>query len=391
MLEYEGREQSLVKHFILRKYLERFAHIIFSWKTGITYVDCFSGPWNVRAEDLSDSSFAIAIQELRKARDTWIAKRPNIRIRCFFLEKDRTAYSQLASFAAQACDAEVHTKNAKLEDSVTDILNFVDRGGAGSFPFFLIDPTGWTGFELDVIEPLLKRTPGEVLVNLMTSFVRRFIKSPDPETQRSFERTFGPYRPSLAALQGLSEQDLDDAIVEAYSNLVGETGRFAYVCNAIVLHPDIDSTHFRLVYGTRHLKGVEVFKQAEQAAMPVQEDVRARLRGKRTETEGGLLFSPESMGRPQHYQGLRERYLRLSRRVTAESINSQAELPYDSVYALALKCPLVWEADLREWLADWRDHIAIVGLKARQRVPRHSQGVRVVRRSLIPGQHAERE
>lgn len=40
---YEGREQTLVKHLILGKYLERFAIIIgFNWAS-ITYVDCFSG------------------------------------------------------------------------------------------------------------------------------------------------------------------------------------------------------------------------------------------------------------------------------------------------------------------------------------------------------------
>ena len=58
---YVGREQTLVKHFILRKYLERFAHIIFTRWRSITYVDCFAGPWNSKSNNLKDSSFAIAI------------------------------------------------------------------------------------------------------------------------------------------------------------------------------------------------------------------------------------------------------------------------------------------------------------------------------------------
>lgn len=53
---YAGREQTLVKHLILGKYLERFAHIIGSHWNSITYVDCFSGPWNVKSDNLSDSS-----------------------------------------------------------------------------------------------------------------------------------------------------------------------------------------------------------------------------------------------------------------------------------------------------------------------------------------------
>jgi hypothetical protein len=60
---YAGREQTQVKHFVLQKYLERFAHIIgFRWRA-ITYVDCFSGPWNVGSDELEDSSFAIAYDD----------------------------------------------------------------------------------------------------------------------------------------------------------------------------------------------------------------------------------------------------------------------------------------------------------------------------------------
>lgn len=40
---YRGREQTLVKHFILRQYLKRFAHIVGSHWDSITYVDCFAG------------------------------------------------------------------------------------------------------------------------------------------------------------------------------------------------------------------------------------------------------------------------------------------------------------------------------------------------------------
>jgi hypothetical protein len=40
---YDRREQTGVKHFILRHYLERFAHIVGSHWESITYVDGFAG------------------------------------------------------------------------------------------------------------------------------------------------------------------------------------------------------------------------------------------------------------------------------------------------------------------------------------------------------------
>jgi three-Cys-motif partner protein len=377
---YAGREQSQVKHFIIGKYLQRFAHIIFTWKSAITYVDCFSGPWMVQAQDLADSSFAIALRELRAARETLQERHTNRRIRAYFLEKDKVSYAKLEAYARTQTDVQVRTRNASLDQSVSDILQFVDSGGPDSFPFFLIDPTGWTGFELDIISPLLKHDPGEVLINLMIKFIRRFIKSPDPETQQSFDRTFGPYRPSIQELQGLSDEDLDDAIVAAYVDLVRTVGNYPYVCNAIVLQPDRDSTHFRLVYGTRHLKGVEVFKSAERQAMPVQEENRARVRGRRMEKEGGLLFPPESMGRPQHYEHLRARYFNLSRNAVIHRIQG-GEVLYDTLFATALSFPIVCESDLKSWIKDWckSGDIELLGLRPGQRAPHHSEGIRIKR------------
>jgi len=91
---YAGREQTLVKHFILQKYLERFAHIIGSHWDVLTYVDCFSGPWNARSENFEDSSFTIALKELRNARDTHAKRGRSLQLRCFFLEKNRAAYAK---------------------------------------------------------------------------------------------------------------------------------------------------------------------------------------------------------------------------------------------------------------------------------------------------------
>jgi len=140
---YTGREQTLVKHFILRNYLERFAIIVGSrWDT-LTYVDCFSGPWKVRSEEFKDSSFAIALEQLRKARKVHKERTGRtLKLRCFFLEKTPSAYTKLEQFADQIDDVEIETKNKKLENAIQDILKFVQEGGPTSFHFIFIDPKG---------------------------------------------------------------------------------------------------------------------------------------------------------------------------------------------------------------------------------------------------------
>jgi hypothetical protein len=64
---YVEREQTKAKHFILKHYLQALAFKVLTF-SDITYVDGFSGPWETKAEDFSDSSFKIAISVLRDAQ-----------------------------------------------------------------------------------------------------------------------------------------------------------------------------------------------------------------------------------------------------------------------------------------------------------------------------------
>lgn len=191
--EYAGREQSQVKHFILRQYLKRFARIIGSQWNTITYVDCFSGPWESKTADLSDTSFAIALQELRDAQTTLAQRKKSLNIRCLFLEEQAKRYSRLAKYCQKQSDVVIETQNASMLDAIPQIADFIERGGSNSFPFIFIDPTGWTGFDHDRLRPLLRQPQGEVLVNFMTEHIRRFVTSKEKRVDiiDSFRRLFG--------------------------------------------------------------------------------------------------------------------------------------------------------------------------------------------------------
>lgn len=374
---YAGREQTLIKHFILHKYLERFAYIVGSWRHAITYVDCFSGPWNVRSNNLDDSSFAIALNELRKARDAFRQRGRSVQLRCFFLEKDPVAYSRLKGFADGVSDAIVATHNGTLEESVQKILDFVTAGGTDSFPFIFIDPTGWTGFAMETIEPLLQLNPSEVLINFMTGHIRRFLDSPQEETQASFRRLFGSdtFRQRV---EGLNQQDRDDAAVEEYSRAVRSVGGFNYICSAIVLHPEKDRTHFHLIYATRSTKGVQVFKEAEKKAMEIQEHARAEAHQRHREkrTGQGSLLSSDELHDPSYYNSLRDRYLEKSRSSVLQALIAGGRVPYDEVWMLASSQPMTWESDLKEWIREWQKEgrLKIAGLKTRERVSKLGKG-----------------
>jgi three-Cys-motif partner protein len=374
---YSGREQTLVKHFILQKYLERFAYIVGSHWDVLTYVDCFSGPWNARSEKFEDSSFAIALKELRNARDALAKQRGrNVQLRGFFLEKNRAAYAKLKEFADSSTDAEIETRNASLEESIRGIADFVRRGGQNAFPFIFIDPTGWTGFEMETIAPLLRLNPGEVLINFMTGHIRRFLESPDEETQESFKRLFGSgaFR---AKVQGLAQLEREDAAVEEYTRNAKAVGGFNFGCNAIVFHPELDRTHFNLIYLTRNPKGIEVFKEAEKKAMEVQEASRAEAQQRKRVARKGQseLFGSKELHDSTHYESLRERYLSKARDSVLQAVKSKPRLLYDDAWTLALSQPMAWESDLKQWIEGWKKegHLEVTGMQPRQRVPQRNK------------------
>lgn len=373
---YEGREQTLIKHFIFGRYFQRFAHIVGAHWDSITFVDGFSGPWEARSSDFKDTSFGIALEELRKARETMEQKGKILGLRCFFIEKDKSRFQRLEQHASnQRHDVEIETFNGEFETAIPAILNFVQRGGAKTFPFIFIDPTGWTGYEMDKIAPLLKLPTLEVMINFMTGHVRRFIKD---HPTADFTPLFGmDVRPLL---QGLDGQDLDDRAVQLYSEELRRRGNFDFVAPAIVLNPAIDKTHFHLIYATRNAKGLEVFREAERDGVKVMNKTRAEVKVRKSDPGQDLLFGASEIVSSSHFDQLRSRYLAELRIRVHSLICKSTEVSYDQVWAEALRSlPLVWESDLKELLREWLDggDIQLLGLADRERTPKRDHNHRI--------------
>ncbi|HEX2276491.1 MAG TPA: three-Cys-motif partner protein TcmP [Candidatus Tectomicrobia bacterium] len=72
---YHGREQTYVKHRILKHYLDSWAQKLASrarrGAIALWYIDCFAGPWNATEGDYRDTSIFIALEALNAAARTW--------------------------------------------------------------------------------------------------------------------------------------------------------------------------------------------------------------------------------------------------------------------------------------------------------------------------------
>jgi 16S rRNA G966 N2-methylase RsmD len=292
-----------------------------------------------------------------------------------FLEKNPDAFRRLQEFALSVADAEVVALNSKLEDSVADITDFLRAGGSKSFPFIFIDPTGWTGFAMDVIEPLLRFDPGEVLINFMSGDIPRFVTSPQEQTAQSFMRLFGN-KEFKTIVEGLSERDREDALVEEYRRIVALRGNFKFTCSAIVLHPKSNRTRFHLVYATRHPTGVKVFKEAEKIAMKEMEHVRGDVRQRKHEEATGAVLFDDLYHDPSYYEALRERYTQRAENAVLAMLRKRRRVSYDESWELAMSFPLTWESDLRKLLARLVNdkHLELAGMVPGQRVLQYGKG-----------------
>lgn len=371
--DYERREQAYVKHYVLKHYLQQLAFKRGNYRPGTTlnYIDGFSGPWQHATEELRDTSPHVALTELCAARETLrgLPRPAELRIRGMFVEQDPEAFVLLRRLLRERFPSvECEAYNGEFEAHIPQARAFAEKGPQ-PFAFVFIDPTGWTGYGLKAITPLLRVTPGEVLINFMTKDIARFIDDEDSSALQSFIDLFGDgsYR---EAWRGLRDLDREDRIVETYCARVCQAGDFTHCAATIILNPRHDRTHYHLVYATRSLHGLVAFRETERKATPEQREARAEARQReRVSTRGqGELFAAPVM-ETSYMAELQDRYQQRARAAVTTTLRERGEVDFDALVAIALQHPMTSLNDLKGWLGGWREHGAVefVGLAGGER------------------------
>jgi three-Cys-motif partner protein len=358
---YHDREQSQVKHKVLERYLQAFAPIIGSAFEEIVYIDCLAGPWKSRDEQLSDTSFHKALSVFRECKSRGRCKR----IRALLIEKDPESFDLLEKYGSTVKDIEVETKQWDFSDHVSDVVRFA-TASRNSFAFFFIDPTGWSEIRLDRIRPILQVNPGEVLINFMSSWVKRFLG----DASKPLEELLGPKIEHLRSLRG---DELEDELVNAYAELIREVGSFKYSCAIPILMPDKNAIHYHLVFGTRSYKGLEVFKKTEEFAIPFMHELRANAQRRREEEQRGqrFLLAPSDTYSESRFRDFNSRRRANARAAVEKLIQVEKTISFRSIYQECMQFSTVTLKDLRDWLDEWRSNgsIRFANWSKNQRVP----------------------
>lgn len=287
---YVGREPAFVKHTFLDKYLPALIGRVASRYDCFVYVDGFAGPWkSVGGETFGDTSFGIALQHMTAQKILYARRGRDVKMKAVLVERDERTFAALEKAVAAYPKIECVPLQGLMEDQVPRILTLIAQA---AFSFALIDPKGFP--DLRRIMPLIERPHSEALVNFMFDFANRFAGTqliPALEKWLSADGD-GRWREEVDRLQGRYREDrLEQLAVEKLREQAGFP--FAPVISVDkALH---NRTLYKLIFLTRHPKGLQVFRDSERAALQAQAMSRGLTKAGAREAKSGMadIFGPD--------------------------------------------------------------------------------------------------
>jgi three-Cys-motif partner protein len=281
LADYAGREQSYVKHVFLERYLEALIFKTASIYNHIAYVDGFAGPWQSANERFADTSFGIALNALRRAKETWKNSNRNVRMAAFLVEQHPRAYAQLSTIQPRFPDIQIKIYPDNFISVVPRIVADIPRN---AFAFFFIDPKGWR-IPLLKLQPMLARVKSEVTFNFMFEFINRAASMTAPDTVAGLDELMphGNWRARLAeaetdAGRALTPDERKDILIGAFTENLQQIGGYQYVVPTEILRPLKNRTLYCLFYATRHELGLQAFRECQTKALDAQAETRAALK-----------------------------------------------------------------------------------------------------------------
>lgn len=347
---YRGREQTFLKHFALEHYLERLSWIIGYSFGKMCYVDGFSGPWKSVSDDYGDTSIKISLDILERTKRGLLDKNKSVIIKCIFVEKNKSAFSELGQILKekQVVGIETIPLEGEFEDLIDEILHIAE----GFFTLFFVDPSGWTGYGLEKIAPIIKRPKSELLINFMFDPINRFLTEKiDESLAKGFDELFGNsgWRGKIPEVS-----KRESAILDYYKECIKANNPSLYVVNSPVLKPTVSRTYFHLIYCTSHPKGLQEFKRIDQRMQPIQKDIRqqAIYRKQVSRTRQESMFGYQIIDTDSIFKGRRNPKLIELYQLFEKWVRSKRRFSFKDFCIEALQIEMIYEEDVKDLILD---------------------------------------
>jgi len=245
------------KHEILRRYLGAWFPILSKWSGRIIYLDGFAGPGVYAGGEIGSPVIA-----LETAANHVLLPRFK-EIKFIFIEKDKARAQKLVDvlkqrFPTLPANINYSVYDAEFAPTFGEGLNELEKQGANLAPTFaFLDPFGFSGLPMKLIGRMLNCDKCEVLITFMSGFVRRFNDELREEALNELYAT--DEWKKIHEIDAPEERE--KFLLQLYESQLKKLGGVEYVRSFGMIGPNSQMIYY-LVFATKHLKGLEVMKDA---------------------------------------------------------------------------------------------------------------------------------
>jgi three-Cys-motif partner protein len=256
---------TLAKHDLLRRYLGAWFPILTQqgYHGRVVFIDGFAGPG---VYDTGEPGSPIVALKTLVEHTAFKGMRGEFVF--LFIEKDPKRVASLkteiaaywATIQGQPENVKVSVVEGEFEDVASSLLTDLESKGAKLAPTVaFVDPFGFSGVSLDTICRLTAFPRCEVIFSFMYDSLNRWVTHPDDNIRQLLHDLFGTDEYQQA--DGLNPAERKAFLHELYKRQLAEAGRFKYTL-AFEMIDRRGKSVYSLIFGTRHIKGLEAMKAA---------------------------------------------------------------------------------------------------------------------------------
>ena len=246
------------KHELLRHYLGAWFPIMASKESRVIFLDGFAGPGIY--SDGQPGSPIIALKALLDRKD--LDRYARCQFIFHFIEKDPARHGrleiELQQFDPLPRNVAVATHLDEFQDvieNVSDSLSSHNRKIAPTLAF--IDPFGVSGVPMKLISKFLDSHKCELFLILMVDHLNRFLSTEHMRGGR--DSLFGTN--DFSAIEATAVGERIPMLVDLYRQQLQDVAKFCYT-QGFEMRRANETVAYYVVYATRHITGVEKFKDA---------------------------------------------------------------------------------------------------------------------------------
>ncbi|MBN2335277.1 three-Cys-motif partner protein TcmP [Candidatus Bathyarchaeota archaeon] len=248
-------EHTLAKHEILKYYLGAWFPILARRSGRIVYIDGFAGPGIYSKGEEGSPIIALRTASEHVLRPRWSE------VFFLFIENDKRRADILdktikEKFPELPSNIKYSIMSDEFEPTLMKLLDDLDKREQNLAPTFaFIDPFGFTGFSMKLMERLLSYEKCEVLITFMAGFMHRFL---DELREPALDSLFGtPEWRAIREIEGLKIPHL----LEFYEKQLQECCGISYTRSFEMIGKHNQVLYY-MIFATKHWLGLKQMKES---------------------------------------------------------------------------------------------------------------------------------